>query len=198
MKYIIDTEILEREGIGLDEALYLLSVYKKKPINFNTVQKAKVENKILKFENPRDPVQITPKGQSYIESILAKSKIHVSSDNLERYRTLADKMREVYPKGLKPGTNYQWRDSTAIIADRLMKLVAKYNIEFTDEEAVDATKRYIASFNGNYRYMQILKYFISKQKPVEGTSAEQNSQFLSFLQNEGDIIENQDWTANLV
>ena len=198
MKYIIDTEILEREGIGLDEALYLLSVYKKRPINFNTIQKAKVENKILKFENSRDPVKITPKGQSYIESILAKSKIHVSSDNLDRYRTLADKMREVYPKGLKPGTNYQWRDSTAIIADRLMKLVAKYNIEFTDEEAVDATKRYIASFNGNYRYMQILKYFISKQKPVEGTSAEQNSQFLSFLQNEGDIIENQDWTANLV
>ena len=198
MKYIIDTEILEREGIGLDEALYLLSVYKKKPIDFNTVQKARVENKILKFENPRDPVNITPKGQSFIESILAKSKIHVSSDNLERYRTLADKMREVYPKGLKPGTNYQWRDSTAIIADRLMKLVAKYNIEFTDEEAVDATKRYIASFNGNYRYMQILKYFISKQKPVEGAPAEQNSQFLSFLQNEEGTTENQDWTANLV
>ena len=198
MKYIIDTEILEREGIELDEALYLLSVYKKKPINFNTVQKAKIENKILKFENPRDPVKITPKGQSFIESVLAKSKIHVSSDNLERYRDLADKMREVYPKGLKPGTNYQWRDSTAIIADRLMKLVAKYNIEFTDEEAVAATKRYIASFNGNYRYMQILKYFISKQKPVEGAPAEQNSQFLSFLQNEEGIIENQDWTANLV
>ena len=198
MKYIIDTEILEREGIGLDEALYLLSVYKKKPINFTTIQKAKVENKILKFENPRDPVKITPKGQSFIESILAKSKIHVSSDNLERYRVLADKMREVYPKGLKPGTNYQWRDSTAIIADRLMKLVAKYNIEFTDEEAVSATKRYIASFNGNYRYMQILKYFISKQKPVEGAPAEQNSQFLSFLQNEESTTENQDWTANLV
>ena len=198
MKYIIDTEILEREGIELDEALYLLSVYKKKPINFNTVQKAKIENKILKFENPRDPVKITPKGQSFIESVLAKSKIHVSSDNLERYRDLADKMREVYPKGLKPGTNYQWRDSTAIIADRLMKLVAKYNIEFTDEEAVAATKRYIASFNGNYRYMQILKYFISKQKPVEGAPAEQNSQFLSFLQNEEGTTENQDWTANLV
>lgn len=198
MKYIIDTEILEREGIELDEALYLLSVYKKKPINFNTVQKAKIENKILKFENPRDPVKITPKGQSFIESVLAKSKIHVSSDNLERYRDLADKMREVYPKGLKPGTNYQWRDSTAIIADRLMKLVAKYNIEFTDEEAVAATKRYIESFNGNYRYMQILKYFISKQKPVEGAPAEQNSQFLSFLQNKESTTENQDWTANLV
>ena len=82
MKYIIDTEILKREGIRLDEALYLLSVYKKRQINFNTVQKAKIENKILKFENPRDPTKITPKGQSIIESILAKSKIHVSSDNL--------------------------------------------------------------------------------------------------------------------
>ena len=143
-------------------------------------------------------MKITPKGQSFIESVLAKSKIHVSSDNLERYRALADKMREVYPKGLKPGTNYQWRDSTAIIADRLMKLVAKYNIELTDAQAVAATKRYIASFNGNYRYMQILKYFISKQKPVEGAPAEQNSQFLSFLQNEESTTENQDWTANLV
>ena len=198
MKYIIDTEILKREGIRLDEALYLLSVYKKRPINFNTVQKAKIENKILKFENPRDTTKITPKGQSIIESILAKSKIHVSSDNLERYKALADKMREIYPKGLKPGTNYQWRDSTAIIADRLIKLVAKYSIEFTDEEAIDATKRYITSFNGNYKYMQILKYFISKQKPVEGAPAEQNSQFLSFLQNKENIIENQDWTANLV
>ena len=198
MKYIIDTEILKREGIRLDEALYLLSVYKNRPINFNTVQKAKIENKILKFENPRDPTKITPKGQSIIESILAKSKIHVSSDNLERYKALADKMREIYPKGLKPGTNYQWRDSTAIIADRLIKLVAKYSIEFTDEEAIDATKRYITSFNGNYKYMQILKYFISKQKPVEGAPAEQNSQFLSFLQNKENIIENQDWTANLV
>lgn len=201
MKYIIDTEILEREGIGLDEALYLLSVYKKKPINFNTTQKAKIENKILKFDNPRDPVLITQKGTSLIETILAKSKIHISKDNLERYKALADKMREVYPKGLKPGTNYQWRDSTGIIADRLIKLVAKYNIEFTDEEAVDATQRYIASFNGNYKYMQILKYFISKQKPIEGAPAEQNSQFLSFLQNkEGDtvIVNNQEWTANLV
>ena len=74
MKYIIDTEILEREGIGLDEALYLLSVYKKKPISFTTIQKAKVENKILKFENPRDPVKITPKGQSFIESFICTSK----------------------------------------------------------------------------------------------------------------------------
>lgn len=200
MKYIIDTEILEREGIELDEALYLLSVYKKKPIDFNTILKAKNSQRILKPVDPKQPVIILSKGTSCIETLLAQSKLHISKDNNERYKALADKLRDLYPKGLKPGTNYQWRDSTAIIADRLIKLVAKYNIEFTDDEAVEATKRYIASFNGNYRYMQILKYFISKQRAVEGAPAEQNSQFLSFLQNkEGSSnIAETEWTANLV
>ena len=74
------------------------------------------------------------------------------------------------------------------------------NPEATDEEIIAATKKYVESFNGNYTYMQILKYFISKQKPVEGAPAEQNSQFLSYLQNpEGDtVIVDNDWTANLV
>ena len=109
-------------------------------------------------------------------------------------------MREVYPTGRKPGTNYMWRDSTAVIAQRLKALVKKYNVSFTKEEAVDATKRYVAGFNGNYTYMQILKYFISKQKVTEGATAEQNSQFLSYLQNkEGDkIIASPDWTVNLL
>ena len=197
MKFTIDTEVLEREGIEFDEALYLLSVYRNSPITTNTIQKAKAK-KILFKPDSTDPAQLTAKGSFLMESVLTQSKLHVSSNNLFRYKILADKLRELYPKGLKPGTSYQWRDSTSIIADRLMKLVAKYNIEFTDEEAIDATKRYIDSFNGNYRYMQILKYFISKQKSVENAPAEQNSQFLSFLQNKENTTTNEEWTANLV
>lgn len=197
MKYTIDTEVLAREGIELDEALYLLSLYKKKNIDAGTIERLKRKDKILVPDDM--PNKLTSRGVSLIETIIAKSKLHISSSDMERYRTLADKIRDLYPKGLKPGTNYQWRDSTAIIADRLIKLVAKYNIEFTDEEAVDATKRYIESFNGNYKYMQILKYFISKQKPVENAPAEQNSQFLSFLQNkESGMTNSDDWTLNLV
>lgn len=197
MKYTIDTEVLAREGIELDEALYLLSLYKKKNIDTGTIERLKRKDKILVPDDM--PNKLTSRGVSLIETIIAKSKLHISSNDMERYRALADKIRNLYPKGLKPGTNYQWRDSTAIIADRLIKLVAKYNIEFSDEEAIDATKRYIESFNGNYKYMQILKYFISKQKPVENAPAEQNSQFLSFLQNkESGITNSDDWTLNLV
>ena len=120
--------------------------------------------------------------------------------NNESFEEIAEAMREVYPSGRKAGTNYMWRDSTVVIAQRLKDLVKKYKVSFTKEEAVDATKRYISSFNGNYTYMQILKYFISKQKPVEGAPAEQNSQFLSYLENkEGDtVIASPDWTVNLL
>ena len=122
------------------------------------------------------------------------------TSNGESFEEIADAMREVYPSGRKSGTNYMWRDSTAVIAQRLKSLVKKYKVSFTKEEAVDATKRYIAGYNGNYTYMQILKYFISKQKPIEGAPAEQNSQFLSYLENkEGDtIIASPDWTQNLL
>lgn len=195
MKYTIDTEVLEREGMHLDEALYLLALYKKLPIDELTVQQLTSDSKIYQDNNS---YRLTRKGVLLIESILSKSKLHTTQTDLERFKTLADKMRSIYPRGLKPGTSYQWRDSTAIIADRLIKLSAKYNIEFTDEEAVDATQRYVNSFNGNYKYMQLLKYFINKQKPVEGAPAEQNSQFLSFLQNKESVTSTQDWTANLV
>lgn len=195
MKYTIDTEILDKESMGLDEALYLLSLYKKTPIDDTTIQKVESKGRLRKEDNV---VEITGRGRLLMESILSKSKLHTTQTDLERFKILADKLRNIYPKGLKPGTNYQWRDSTAIIADRLIKLSAKYNVEFTDEEAVDATQRYVNSFNGNYKYMQLLKYFINKQRPVENAPAEQNSQFLSFLQNTESITTTEDWAANLV
>ena len=195
MKYTIDTEILDKESMGLDEALYLLALYKKTPIDDTTIQKVESKGRLRKEDGV---IEITGRGRLLMESILSKSKLHTTQIDLERFKILADKLRNIYPKGLKPGTNYQWRDSTSIIADRLIKLSAKYNVEFTDEEAVDATQRYVNSFNGNYKYMQLLKYFINKQRPVENAPAEQNSQFLSFLQNTESITTTEDWTANLV
>ncbi|MCF0131132.1 MAG: hypothetical protein HUJ71_05365, partial [Pseudobutyrivibrio sp.] len=97
------------------------------------------------------------------------------------------------PDGKKPGTNYLWRDSKAVITKRLKTLVKRYGVEFTNEEAIEATKKYIASFNGNYQYMQLLKYFIYRLIPDE------SSQLLSYIEN-ADSIENNndDWMTNLV
>lgn len=199
MQFIIDTDKLNSLGEEADVLLYLVSLYLKHPITEDTPIKAHNKGYTLKQSSSFfTPYTIEREGIFKVEQLFLNSEIKNNKEG-ESFEEIADAMRELYPKGLKPGTSYQWKDSTSIIAQRLKALVKKYNVTFTKEEAIDATKRYVASFNGNFRYMQILKYFISKQVTV-GSSAEQNSQFLSFLQNKEETtdITSQDWTANLV
>lgn len=104
----------------------------------------------------------------------------------EDYLRVAEKMREIFPKGKKEGTTYMWRDSVAVIAKKLKTLVVKYNFKFTEEEALSATKRYVESFNGNYRFMQLLKYFILKTD----VNGDIKSDFMSLIENEEDDVDN--------
>jgi hypothetical protein len=77
-------------------------------------------------------------------------------------------------------------------------LVAKYGYTFTEEEAITATKAYIQSFNGDYRYMQLLKYFILKSVNNPSGDVEIKSEFMSYIENAGqeDSL-GDDWTAEL-
>ena len=200
MKFIFDTDKIKEFKLNGDTFIYLISLYLKCPITEDTFIKAHNQGYTIKHESNAFPsYTINKQGIFKTEQHFLNSEMAVTN-NGESFEDIANAMREVYPSGRKAGTNYMWRDSTAVIAQRLRALVKKYKVSFTKEEAVDATKRYVAGFNGNYTYMQILKYFISKQKPISGESAEQSSQFLSYLENkEGNtVITNQDWTANLV
>ena len=200
MKFIFDTDKIEKFRENADTFIYLISLYLKCPITEGTFIKAHEQGYSKQHEpGAFPPYTINQQGIFKVEQHFLNNEFPVTS-NGESFEEIADAMREVYPSGRKAGTNYMWRDSTAVIAQRLKALVKKYKVSFTKEEAVDATRRYIAGFNGNYTYMQILKYFISKQKPVEGAPAEQNSQFLSYLENkEGDtVIASPDWTVNLL
>lgn len=101
-------------------------------------------------------------------------------DKEKDFLILANKMRDLYPSGKKPGTNYSWKDSGIVIAQKLKTLVSKFGCSFTEEEALDATKKYIESFNGNYTYMQLLKYFILKTDKATGDI---KSDFMSLIEN---------------
>jgi hypothetical protein len=132
----------------------------------------------------RQPInpKLTPAGVELVEGVLLNSEFAPSpKEEDDRFLNLAAKLIELFPKGRKEGTNYMWRDSKAIIAKRLKAVVKKYGVEFTDEQAVEATRRYVASFNGDYRYMQLLKYFLMKKNTLTG---DENSQFLSYLEND--------------
>lgn len=110
---------------------------------------------------------------------------------------MAEAIQSQFPQGLKSGTNHSWKGSRAEIIQRLDKLQIKLNIQLDFDEVVDATKRYIQSFNGDYTYMQICKYFIFKNTVKNGMS-EFSSALLDFIENKENVNESSNaWVDNL-
>ena len=196
MDFHINKETLAKSGISVDMAFYLASIYFEKPYTYDTFDLASKQglityNHLDRYNLPIQP-KLTREGVELVESIFLNSEFKGDKGiDTDRYDELADKLRELYPKGRKEGTSYLWRDSHAKIANKLRTLVKKYNFKFTDEQAINATKRYIESFNSNYSYMQLLKYFILKKDKDTG---EENSQLMSYIENE-DCTDagNDDW-----
>jgi hypothetical protein len=73
---------------------------------------------------------------------------------------LAEKIREMFPKGVKSGGKLV-RSSSADIADKLRKFFKKH--KYTQEQVLEATKRYLNEFRRkDWAYMQAAVYFIEK------------------------------------
>jgi len=207
MKIVLDTEVCKKEGKDVDLALYLISLLCGSKITQNTFEKAR-QQRMLTFSqmydvrNPfPDYVTLTDTGEHIVESLMASS-VNVVSE--ERCTQLAEKLREIFPAGKKPGYAYTWRDSVSCIADRLKKFFMKYG-EYTDEQVIEATKAYVASFNGNYTYMQLLKYFIWKNKVtgeevVRGRivgEVEKQSQLAAWIEDTPEKSTSADWNIAL-
>ena len=67
----------------------------------------------------------------------------------------------------------------------------KYEI-YTEEQIIKAAKKYVESFNGDYRYMKLLKYFIFKEE-IESSTSDlltyiENAEEESDLKNNWDIV----------
>lgn len=194
-KLYFDAKECEKLKVPVDTALYVASLYLGVLITPNTFQDVCARG-LIEFDGftlERQPInaRLTPSGVELIESIFLNSEFRTSDSSEDRYDKLAKKMQELFPEGKKPGTKLMWRDSQAIIAKKLKAVVKKYGAKFTDEQALEATKKYVESFNGDYQFMQVLKYFISKRNQLTG---EETSQFLSYLENAGqEDINNDSW-----
>jgi hypothetical protein len=197
MKLVIDSEVCESKGLTLEEFIVLYLNSKNIDIDktINSIIEKKVAGKDL--FNP-NAVVLSSNSRKLLEEIILDSDKTVAKNN-KRLENLAEKLRELYPEGKKQGTQYYWRDSNSVIVKKLKALVKKYGDCFTDEQAINATKKYVESFNGNYQFMQLLKYFISKNV-VKGGEVEETSQLLSYIENAGQEDKQQmtiDWETEL-
>lgn len=188
----VNEEILKKYNLTFGEFLLLLfwiNGYAIGKCRESLIQKNLVEANL--FDN--ESAVLSDNTKNLISDILIESNEQVikESDNLE---DIAREIRELYPKGRKPGTTYMWRDSVPMVARKLKTLVMKYDFKFTKQQAIEATKRYVESFQGDYRYMQLLKYFILKTDKQTG---ETKSDFMSYIENNDECNDN-DWLNEII
>lgn len=189
----IDYNVLKDYDLTIDEFLVLL-------LNYKDVDILKTNELLIKKElASRDVFNnlylvLSNNTKDFISNVIVESDKKVQNFKLD-YLDLASKLREIFPEGKKNGTCYMWRDSNTIIAKKLKTLVSKFDYKFTEEQAINAAKEYVKSFNGNYTYMQLLKYFILKQDPI---TKEYRSDFMSYIENADQKSINNDWNTELI
>lgn len=136
---------------------------------------------------------LTAESREKVVETLSNSMTKDSKD----YKDLAVKLKEVFPAGKKDGTSNYWAEGAVLIERRLKQFEKKYG-SFSDEAILNAAKKYVEGFNGNYRYMRTLRYFIFREERGAAGDVESKSDLLTYLENAGqeDGLRN-DWTTEL-
>lgn len=164
MKYIIDEKVCEKHNLTITEVLCLLFLKSCDGNYSDVVSKLIKEEKIIESNTPDsnniDYLYLTPHWDDEVSSIILESDNSVPDK--DRIENLVNKMRELFPKGMKIG-NSAWRGNVRELKLRMQKFFKLYG-DYSDEAILKATKAYVDSFNGNYTYMRILKYFILKSE----------------------------------
>lgn len=82
------------------------------------------------------------------------------------FSQVAAGLRDLWPPGKKDG-KFDWRESVSVLTDRLKFIWMEQEVDedYTVEDCLQAGRQYLSRFeHESTKYMQLLKYFIFKQK----------------------------------
>ena len=201
MRYVISTKALKDKNLKEEEVLVVLLIRVCDDIP-GLLERLSNKGYIKKNDD------LFGKGYQINETFLNRVRAALLSNGPDVPKedvldNLASKLMELYPRGKKAGTTSYWRGNKKEIREKLQKFYKLYGNKFTDEQIIEATRKYVASFNGNYSYMRVLKYFIIKDEKTENSegrcSINQVSDLATLIENAGQengSLDN-DWSAEL-
>lgn len=196
MRLTIDQTVLDKHDLTISEFMVLY-------LNVNSVDiKSCMDSLVAKGLADKNlfsegSIVVSDKVKELVSTIAIDSDKNVIDKDAE-FIELANELRELYPAGRKEGTTYMWRGTTAEIAKKLKTLVVKYKYSFTREQVIRATKEYVSSFNGNYKKMRLLKYFILKSEKDADDNVNVISELMTLIENEGQTeVHRDDWMSTL-
>lgn len=192
----VDDKVCEANGITKDEAFILAAIQYGTEDMYNHLIK---EGYITKINSScyelNKKYTITNRGINLFSDIVLNSDRNIAESS-NSISELASRLREIYPTGKMPGTTYYYKGNLQDIEKKLKSFKKRYG-NYTDEDIIKATENYIKSFNGNYTYLKLLKYFIWKDEKRDGETIA-TSVLADWIENEGqeDCLSN-DWTSTL-
>lgn len=182
---ILNFDKLSKENITIDEFLFLYKLYINTKYNDNTIDKNKLQNKILiKCINDKYNILLR-RGKELIESQLVKDENNI--DDTPTYDQIDDFI-EVYRKkwkGLAPGL----MGSPKACKDKLTTWIEN-NPKYSFDDILMAVDLYLRSVN-NPKYIQRADYFISKME--KGVELSRLSAFIEEIDN----YTEENWTNEL-
>lgn len=188
MKYVIDDTVVNKSPLKLSELFVLLAVKTGADIN-DTIHELLKKEALVVVDNSR--YMITQRWSDTSDDVLLSSERTIPKD--EELIPLAEKLMQIFPQGKKPGTPYYWKCNRREIALKLKSFYKLYGVKYSEEEILSAAHDYVASFNGDYRFMRLLKYFIWKKE-----NGEEVSELATFIDNAGQEDSNEDnWVNQL-
>lgn len=196
MTISINEKICKENGLNITELFAILLI--KSCSDLPALLKS-LEDKEVIVKDMFRGYMITQRWDDVASSILLDSDANRQSP--ERIENLATKLMEVFPKQKKAGTCHYFRGNKKDIILKLKKFFKIYG-KFSDEQILSAARSYVQSFNGNYSYMRILKYFIWKDEVKVNSDGERYvdevSDLASWIENEGQEENlNAEWTSTL-
>lgn len=187
MKVTLDTDVINKSVLSFPEFLLLLFIRQGNSIKDVL---SSLQNKGAVVDN-FDDYFITQHYSDELDSILLSSDSTIPKD--DALLPLAEKLMAVMPQCKKEDTPYYFKCNKREVVLKLKKFFKLYGY-YSDEDIINATRRYVDSFNGNYKLMKLLKYFIMKdEKKVnsEGVGYIEESSMLATL------LENKDADSGL-
>ena len=194
----LSEEAIRQNGTCLGEVLLMLAICNK--ADLSKAEVSLIQKGFITAARNEDGQligwRLTNEGSRMIDSVILDSS--KEQEPQDRLVSLAERLKAIFPKGKKAGTNYYWAEGVALIVRRLKLFFRKYGNKFTDEQIIQAAEKYVQGFNGNYTYMRLLKYFIFKEKIGAAGEVEGDSELISYMENAGQEEElSNDWTFTL-
>lgn len=184
MKLIIDEKVCSDFDLDISETLIGI-LFRLKVSLDDVIENLKEKGYLVETINGH--YKLSEYFDDRITRILLNSDKEIP--NAERCENLAIQMRALYPKG-NSSSGHPWRGNLRDLTKRLQKFFKLYG-NWTDDEIIAATQRYISHFNGNYTFMRILKYFI-----IKAENGEELSDLATWLENDTEV-DNDNWLTDV-